>query len=81
MPCHQQLTAEAVAFARKMADRSNVTLRKRQRQTTTIFAFDDAGKQCIFLSNDGCTKPVVPPLYWKSGDAAASEISVGRDEG
>ncbi len=71
------------AFARKMADASMINLQKGKGNYKNL-AFDDAGKQLAFVSDQAdYAKPVSPYrlYYWKTGDTAASEIASGSTTG
>jgi dipeptidyl aminopeptidase/acylaminoacyl peptidase len=64
------------AFARRLADASVTTLHSGRGRYRGI-AFDDAGKQLAFLSDQAeFEKPVAPyrVYYWKTGAPAASEL-------
>jgi len=64
------------AFARKVSDGSIVTLQKGKGNYKS-FAFDDAGAQLAFLSDQVEYDKDVSPYrlyYWKPGDAAATEL-------
>ncbi|TAK17265.1 MAG: S9 family peptidase [Acidobacteria bacterium] len=71
------------AFARKMADGSTVNLQKGKGNYKSL-AFDDAGKQLAFLSDQAEYDKKVSPYrlyYWKAGDAAATELVSGATKG
>lgn len=71
------------AFARQMSDASVKTLHTGKGHYKS-FAFDEAGAQLAFLSDQAeYDKPVAPYrlYYWKANDAAASEIVSGATRG
>jgi dipeptidyl aminopeptidase/acylaminoacyl peptidase len=71
------------AFARKMADGSTVNLQKGKGNYKNL-AFDDAGRQLAFLSDQAEYDKKVSPYrlyYWKAGDAAATELASGATKG
>lgn len=64
------------AFARRMADGAVTTLHSGKGRYRAI-AFDEAGEQLAFLSDQAeFEKPVAPYrlYYWKAGDARATEL-------
>ena len=64
------------AFARKMSDGTTVPLLKGKGNYKSL-AFDDAGAQLAFLSDQAEYDKDVSPYrvyYWKAGEAAASEL-------
>ena len=64
------------AFARKMSDGTTVPLRKGKGNYKSL-AFDDAGAQLAFLSDQAEYDKDVSPYrvyYWKAGEPAASEL-------
>ena len=64
------------AFIRRTSDNSVVTLHTGKGNYKSL-AFDDTGKQLAFLSDQaGYDKKVSPYrlYYWKTGDAAATEL-------
>ncbi|MBA2302067.1 MAG: S9 family peptidase [Acidobacteria bacterium] len=64
------------AFARRMTDGLVTTLHSGKGRYRSI-AFDDAGRQITFLSDQvGFEKPVAPyrVYYWKSGEPKAVEL-------
>ena len=71
------------AFARKMSDGSVVTLHTGKGHYKSL-AFDDAGKQLAFLSDQAEYDKKVSPYrvyYWKAGDAAATELVSAATQG
>ena len=71
------------AFARKMADGSVVTLHQGKGHYNNL-AFDDAGRQLAFLSDQAEYDQKVSPYrlyYWKAGDAAATELVSATTKG
>lgn len=71
------------AFARQMSDGAVRTLHSGKGRYKSL-AFDDAGTQLAFLSDQAeYDKPVSPfrLYYWKSGDAAATEVVSGATRG
>jgi len=78
-----QKAEEDGAFARQMTDGTTATLHEGKGNYRS-FAFDEAGKQLAFLSDQAeYGKPVSPyRLYhWKPGDPAASELVAGSTRG
>jgi dipeptidyl aminopeptidase/acylaminoacyl peptidase len=71
------------AFARKMSDGTIVALHKGKGNYKSL-AFDDAGAQLAFLSDQAEYEKEVSPYrvyYWKAGDAAATELVSGATRG
>ena len=71
------------AFARKMTDGTIVALHKGKGNYKSL-AFDDAGAQLAFLSDQAEYDKEVSPYrvyYWKAGDAAATELVSGATRG
>ena len=71
------------AFARKMSDGTIVALHKGKGNYKRL-AFDDAGAQLAFLSDQAEYDKEVSPYrvyYWKAGDAAATELVSGATRG
>jgi dipeptidyl aminopeptidase/acylaminoacyl peptidase len=71
-----QKADEDGAFARQMSDGSVRTLHKGKGNYKS-FAFDDAGRQLAFLSDQAEYDRDVSPYrlyYWKPGEAAAGEL-------
>ena len=71
------------AFARKMSDSTIVALHKGKGNYKSL-AFDDAGTQLAFLSDQAEYDKEVSPYrvyYWKAGDAAATELVSGATRG
>lgn len=71
------------AFARRMNDGLVATLHKGRGHYRDL-AFDDAGRQLAFLSDEAdYDRPVSPYrlYYWKPGDAAAAELVSGTTRG
>ncbi|NQW05064.1 MAG: S9 family peptidase, partial [Acidobacteria bacterium] len=71
------------AFARQMSDGAVKTLHAGRGHYKS-FAFDDAGAQLAFLSDQAeYEKPVAPYrlYYWKATDAAAAEVASGATKG
>jgi len=78
-----QKAEEDGAFARQMTDGKTITL-QTGKGNYKAFAFDEAGKQAVFLSDQAeYEKPVSPfrIYYWKAGDASATEIVSGATRG
>ena len=66
------------AFARKMSDGTTVPLLKGKGNYKGL-AFDEAGKQLAFLSDQAEYDKDVSPYrlyYWKAGDAAGDRARV-----
>jgi dipeptidyl aminopeptidase/acylaminoacyl peptidase len=71
-----QKAEEDGAFARQMSDGSVRPLHKGKGNYKS-FAFDDAGKQLAFLTDQAEYEKDVSPYrlyYWKPGEAAAAEL-------
>ncbi|HEX5215464.1 MAG TPA: prolyl oligopeptidase family serine peptidase [Vicinamibacterales bacterium] len=71
------------AFARRTSDAAVTTLQKGKGNYKSI-AFDDAGRQIAFLSDQAEYDKKVSPYrlyYWKAGDAAAAELVSAATKG
>ena len=71
------------AFVRHTADGTVTTLKSGRGHYKSV-AFDEAGRQIAFLSDMAEYEKRVSPYrlyYWKSGDAAATEIVSGSTRG
>ncbi len=71
------------AFVRRTADKSTITLHTGKGNYKNP-AFDDAGRQLAFLSDQAEYDKKVSPYrlyYWKTGDAAATELVAAGTRG
>ncbi len=71
------------AFARNLSNASVVSLHKGKGNYKSL-AFDDAGRQVAFLSDQADYDKKVSPYrayYWTAGDAAAAELVSGTTKG
>lgn len=71
------------AFARNLANGTVVSLQKGKGNYKSL-AFDEAGKQVAFLSDQAEYDKKVRPYrlyYWKAGDTAAAELVSGTTKG
>jgi dipeptidyl aminopeptidase/acylaminoacyl peptidase len=71
------------AFARRMSDGTILTLHKGKGNYKSL-AFDDAGTQLAFLSDQAEYEKEVSPYrayYWKPGEQAASELASATTRG